>query len=485
MINLIKDVGRRKVDSENVIHWLATRETTVCSSSAAFLQQQRRLHLTILPNFSENRVNIPNQSFVRRFSPDGKILIAFSKNQLNVEVYQFRGSSAGNELYQNSCKNADAKNQIFEVFFVKICSIPVVSTDQELLNRECSVFLDSGRYVIVGSSGAVEGPFPHMYDTFRNNESLLLHHLFPLENYTVYLVDLHCGQVTDACKFKCDKIFLSHNQGLSLCGSRLAILSVQHQTVHLFELSAGAFIPYLDIGRFCYQDDISVYMYIESRNENESDPSGSTHWPFLDKWINSLKHRFLCRIMSQAVKQCTTRDSTPLMLFFRRFTYLASLRIWKMQMLDKCTLLLKYAAEDVVTNRKTDAISEPAFFAVYDIDSTDMIEVYENTSKDFLRLYERHADEFCSSVSQPLSAIICNVSNCPFTRAVHMEWKKKMTLAKNGGATEATKVLLSQLPVCAQSFTSSPYLDMQLFCYDEKFISTLEKPKLLQDDPLR
>ena len=485
MMNLIKDVGQRNFDSQNVIHWLATRETAIFSS-AGFHHQQHKLHLSILPNYSENGVNIPDLCYLRKFSPDGKILMAFSQNQLNVEVYQFRGSSTANELYQRRIESSDIKNQLFELFFVKVYSIPVVVLHPEVLNRECSLFVDSGKYVVVGSSCPVqEDPYPHMYETFRNNESLSPNPRFALEDHTIYQVDLHRGQVTDSRSFKCDKIFLSHNQGLSLCGSRLAVLSVQHQTVHLFELSAGIFVPLLEIGRFCYPDDMFVYMHTELRNERENDPVDSTHWPFLEKWMNSLKHRFLCRIMSQAKQQCTVCDSTPLSQFFRRFTYLASLRIWKMQMLDEHTLLLKYATEDVVTLRQTDTISQPAFFAVYDIDSTDIIRVYENTSDDFLGLYEQYADEFWSPVSQPSSAIVCSVSNCPFTRAVHMKFKKTITLAKYGGATEATKRLLVQLPVCAQSFSLSPYLDLELFRYDEKWISPLEKPKPLGDNPIK
>lgn len=39
------------------------------------------------------------------------------------------------------------------------------------------------------------------------------------------MIDLHNGRVTDQIKFKSDKIFLSHNQGLYLYNNTLAILS--------------------------------------------------------------------------------------------------------------------------------------------------------------------------------------------------------------------------------------------------------------------
>ena len=103
-------------------------------SYAAFHHHRQGLHLSILLNFSENRVNYPDQCYVRKLSPDRKIVIAISQNQLNVEIYRFRGSSAGNQLYKKSHKCADAKNQLFEAFFVKVCSIPVVSADMSSAN---------------------------------------------------------------------------------------------------------------------------------------------------------------------------------------------------------------------------------------------------------------------------------------------------------------------------------------------------------------
>ena len=37
--------------------------------------------------------------------------------------------------------------------------------------------------------------------------------------------------------------------------------------------------------------------------------------------------------------------------------------------------------------------------------------------------------------------------------------------------------MLAQLPISAQSYTVSPYLDLNLFSYDEKWVSVMERPK--------
>jgi len=58
----------------------------------------------------------------------------------------------------------------------------------------------------------------------------------PLENYTLYIVDLECGVLCDTRHYLCDKIFLSHNQGLYLYNDTLAVLSVQQQIVHVLHI---------------------------------------------------------------------------------------------------------------------------------------------------------------------------------------------------------------------------------------------------------
>ena len=61
----------------------------------------------------------------------------------------------------------------------------------------------------------------------------------PLEDYTIHCVDIEVGVHCDSLKFKNDKIFLSHNQGIYLYKDILAILSVQHQTIHIYQLDTG------------------------------------------------------------------------------------------------------------------------------------------------------------------------------------------------------------------------------------------------------
>lgn len=70
-------------------------------------------------------------------------------------------------------------------------------------------------------------------------------------------------------------------------------------------------------------------------------------------------------------------------------------------------------------------------------------------------------------------------------RESHQKFKNTIINAKFGGTTEANKRILAQLPVAAQSFTSTPYLDTSLFSYDEKWVSPMERPKVVGEYPIR
>lgn len=476
---MLGEIALAKRPSRNVVAQLMYRQSTIMSP-CQWYYHHRNFYNTIVPNYTENQVLIRDKCYPRKFSPDGKWLLAFSLDQHNVEVYRFNGSCAANELYNNTELHQQVQSKLFNLFFTHTCSI-MVSQTIEVLNRECSLFTPDCRYIVVASSVSIMDDQPAMNDTFKNNESLSPNPRFLLEDYTLYVVNLNCGYVSDSHAFKCDKIMLSHNQGLSLCGYKLAVLSAQHQTIHLFEVISGQFVPLQEIGRFCYPDDNLVFGEPNLNNNCITDIDFNDN-PFFEKWLNSLKHRFLCCILKRAQFDS---DAECLQQFYRRFDYYNSLRIWKIQFIDQEMLLLKYTTEDIITLKQTDVISQPAFFAFYDMATTEIITVYENTSLQFLKLYESHADEFRTAVSHPLAYNVSSVSNCPHGRALHMKFKQTITNAKYGGINEATKRLLVQLPMCSQLFSCSPYLDLSLFKYDDKWISQLERPKPCGDAPVK
>ena len=484
---LLRGSHRKRGTSQNLVHKLWQRQLLVGGSPAQVYYHSRSIYHCIVPNHTEQGVQ-PPPGFLRKFSPDGQFLLAFSNDQRNVLVYDYRGASAGQVLYAHGCSQEDIRLHLFDVFFRPRYSIPVAQNGEHL-NRECSLFTEDCQYMVVVSSAVIpDDLLPPMLDTFRNNESVSFNSQFPLEDYTLYLVDIVGGVVADSKPFKCDKINLSHNQGLSLCNSRLAVLSIQQQTVHVFEISNGAFITLQAIGRYCYPDDSLVcsesYALGSLEQEVLTSSSDSEH-PFLEKWYTTLKHRLICFLLTQAEKMSSPANRYPLENFFRKYNFLSSLRIAKMQLLDEFHLLMKYSSEDVVTLRQSDLSLQPSLYVIYNIITTQILSVHENTSKELLQIYEAHVDSFRAPVSHPLCRGTSSLSNNPHSRALHMKFKQTITSAKYGGSMEATRRLLGQLPVCSQSFSNSPYLDLALFSYDDKWISPVERPKPCGDNPVK
>lgn len=298
---------------------------------------------------------------------------------------------------------------------------------------------------------------------------------FPLEDFSIHIIDLQNGKLCDTRLFKVDKIHMSHNQGLYLYKDMLAVLSVQHQIVHIFQILDGMFVDFRKIGRFCFEDDAYFFQSVFPVER-----------PFREKYINSLKHRILAFLYRRAQRiAAQTKDPYEIRKFYQYFDNFQNLRIWKMQLLDETHLLLKYASEDMVTLKITDPNSEPSFFVIYNIIESKVLAIYENISRELLDLFEQFSDSFRNACIHNEVKFTCSASNNIFARLIQHRFKQTIINAKFGGKIEATKRLLAQIPISAQSFSSSPYLDLSLFSYDDKWVSAMERPKPFGEYPIR
>lgn len=185
----------RRVQPQNIVIRLAEREIFGCKKPGTHFHTARRFYQNVFPNYTLINVEKP-PCFVRKFSPDGKYLIAFSSDQTCVEIYMYRGAGAAGDLLHNADekdkKNFDVKHKIFDRFF-KVCRnlkkylnklltnvdllqlkhVVNICSSTEQLNRECSLFTEDGRYVIVGSATFLPEPVrPHFYEIYTNNESV-------------------------------------------------------------------------------------------------------------------------------------------------------------------------------------------------------------------------------------------------------------------------------------------------------------------------
>ncbi|KAJ8898001.1 hypothetical protein PR048_003361 [Dryococelus australis] len=312
----------RNIPPQNIVTRLINRETYGCRKPGTHFHVAREFYQNIFPNFTIVNIEKP-PCFLRKFSPDGKYLIAFSSDQTSLEIYLYLGCSAAADLVHGlrgeyiGIKNDRHSNQIrvqvFERFFKLKCAVNVAQSGEQL-NRECSLFTDDGKYVIVGSAAYLPDDHrPRFHSVYSNNEAVTPNYRSPLEDYSLHLIDLEKGRLCDTRTFKVDKIFLSHNQGLYLYKDTLAVLSVQHQTIHIFQLLDGMFVNIRTIGRFCYEDDEYLISAVGSQGNTTGTQSQRA---FRETTINSLKHRLLVFLYRRAAR---IRESTGNPYELRKF----------------------------------------------------------------------------------------------------------------------------------------------------------------------
>lgn len=87
----------RKIGPQNVVVRLRRRETMGCPFPGTHVHTARQFYQNVFPNFTVMNVEKP-PCFLRKFSPDGKYLVAFSADQTSIEVYDYCGASAAADL---------------------------------------------------------------------------------------------------------------------------------------------------------------------------------------------------------------------------------------------------------------------------------------------------------------------------------------------------------------------------------------------------
>ncbi|XP_015795436.1 DET1 homolog [Tetranychus urticae] len=494
--------------NQSIIHRLRNRELVDHSSRSCHRQIQRSLHEHIYPNMTVINIERP-PCIVRKFTPDGKRLIGFSYDQVSIFIYEYLGPDRANDLLENvrltddfiedNGENRDSLfTNIFKRFF-KLKHIIKLAQNDEKLNRECSLFTFDSRYVIVASSAPIID-MPNYYDVLRNNESVSVNVKFFCEDYIIYLIDIKNGKKCDQIVLKTDNISLPHNQGLYLYDDILAILSVQHQTIYLYRLDdckivGKTFIEVNSIGRFCYDDDpfVSTLHNTETRplSPSSSDSSNASASSYLDSQFDTpthpyhevsfcaMKHRILAFFYRQAQSQAKEKSNPELLLtFYRKFDEYCGLRMSKMQLLDRDHLLIKYEFGELVAQRLGDQTGFTSYFVFYQISKAKILDIYSNTSNELAQLFENYCDYFRNTHTLYNQAICSSTNNFYARECLH---RFKNITNRDHGSEETTRRVLSLLPLSAQSYTPSPYLDLSLFKYDDRWISPLERPKVCSE----
>ncbi|KAG2597852.1 hypothetical protein PVAP13_5KG244107 [Panicum virgatum] len=309
--------------------------------------------------------------------------------------------------------------------------------------------------------------------TAQSNDSTAaegaIHGVPSIEKITFYLVRLEDGVVLDEKAFCNDFINLAHSIGAYLYEDLLCIVSLRYQTIHILQIrDSGNLVEVRRIGAFCREDDeLFLHSHVQSG--------------YGGSFLPGIKQRLLSYIFRKTWNEVPdqTLKVQHLKKFYFHFQDYVDLIIWKVQFLDRHHLFIKFGSVDGGVSRSTD--QNLAFFAVYNMETTDIVSLYQNSSEELYSLFEQFYDhfhanpqdsshgKFISSHSNDIHAFdqLCTIKN------------------KASSSSQFVKKMMASLPYTCQSQSPSPYFDLSLFRYDEKLISAIDRHRHCTEHPIK
>ncbi|XP_076955857.1 light-mediated development protein DET1-like [Bidens hawaiensis] len=448
------------------------------------VHRARRFYENIVPSSTIYDVECPDHSF-RKFTEDGKYLISFSRNHQDLIVY--RPTWLSFSCKQEDCDSQDLpqKAKKFESFFTQLYSVPLASAN-ELICKDFFLYAESNQFGLFATSTA------QIYDAPATGGAI--QGVPSIEKITFHLLRLEDGVVLDERVFCNDYINLAHSMGVFLFDDLLAIVSLRYQRIHILQIrDSGSLVDLRAIGEFCREDD---ELFLNSSTQASADKRGPQHMltnnivnvPHTEQpaqespFLSGIKQRllsFIVRGIQNEEKDEIMRIQTLKKKFYFHFQDYVDLIIWKVQFLDRHHLLIKFGSVDGAVSRNAD--SHPAFFAVYNMESTEIIAFYQMSSDELYLLFEQYCDHFhIPSKSSPYMNFISSHSN-----NIHALEQLKSSKNKATSFPLFIKKVLVSLPFNCQSQSPSPYFDQSLFRFDEKLISAADRHRQSTDHPIK
>ncbi|KAB1218204.1 Light-mediated development protein DET1 [Morella rubra] len=438
----------------------------------------RRFYENLVPSYTIYDVECPDHSF-RKFTEDGLYLISFSRNHQDLVVYRPTWLSF-------SCKeeNCDAhdlppKAKRFETLssahMQYLVTNSVITWFQHLLSSSCKdffLYLESNQYGIFATSTT---PIHDASATGGGIQGVPY-----IEKITFHLLRLEDGSVLDEKVFHNDFVNLTHNMGVFLYDDLLAIVSLRNQMIHILQIrDSGNLVVVRAIGAFCQEDD---ELFLNSNAQASGKWLGGENY---DSSLKFLKRSHLkgacvtiyvlfelCEKIKQRV-QCLKKN------FYFHFQDYVDLIIWKVQFLDRHHLLIKFGSVDGGMSRNAD--QHRAFFAVYNMETTEIVAFYQNSAEELYLLFEKFCDHFHATSRHSLSMnFISSHSN-----NIHSLEQLRCFKNKASSSSQFVKKMLGLLPFSCQSQSPSPYFDQTLFRFDEKLISATDRHRQSTDHPIK
>ncbi|KAK6152095.1 hypothetical protein DH2020_014730 [Rehmannia glutinosa] len=441
----------------------------------------RRFYENIVPSHTIFDMECPDILF-RKFSDDGQYLITFSRNHQDLIVY--RPTWLSFSCREQDCHDHElpSKANKFESFFTQLYTVTLASSG-ELICKDFFLYTEKNQFGIFATSTAQIHDAPAVGGAIQGIPSI--------EKITFHLVRLEDGVILDERVFCNDYINLAHSMGVFLYDDLMAIVSLRYQRIHILQIrDSGNLVDVRSIGEYCREDD---ELFLNSsaqctpnpdRNRTHNIENGLDHNQHTPEapFLGGLKQRllsFIFRGIWNEEDDPTVRMQCLKKKFYFHFQDYADLVIWKVQFLDRHHLLIKFGSVDGGVARNTD--NHPAFFAVYNMETTEIISFYQNSADELYTLFELFCDHFHSSSKNSF------YMNFLSTHSNNIHALEQLRCNKNKASSlpQFVKKMLATLPINCQSQSPSPYFDHSLFRYDEKLISSTDRHRQSTDHPIK
>ncbi|XP_010246313.1 PREDICTED: light-mediated development protein DET1 isoform X2 [Nelumbo nucifera] len=423
----------------------------------------RQFYENLVPSCTIYDIECPDHSF-RKFTDDGRYLISFSRNHQDLIVYRPTWLSF-------SCKEEDcdfhdlpSKAKRFESFFTQLYCVSLASSN-ELICKDFFLYVESNQFGLFATSTAQIHDAPAIGGAIQGVPSI--------EKITFHLVRLEDGVILDEKVFCNDFVNLAHNMGVFLYDDLLAIVSIRYQTIHILQIrDSGNLVDVRAIGAFCREDD---ELFLNSHAQC---------MVFVDK---SKQHDLSANQVENGLQSHQNMPGTPFLSGIKQRLLSFIFRgIWNeetdhtmVQFLDRHHLLIKFGSVDGGVSRNTD--HHPAFFAVYNMETTEVIAFYQNSADELYFLFEQFCDHFHATSRNLLYMnFISSHSN-----NIHALEQLRGIKNKSSSFSQFVKKMLTSLPFSCQSQSPSPYFDQCLFRFDEKLISAADRHRQSTDHPIK
>ncbi|CAG5110662.1 Oidioi.mRNA.OKI2018_I69.chr2.g5041.t1.cds [Oikopleura dioica] len=453
-------------------------------------------------NGSLTKIIVPQNCSPKRFSPCGKYMIALGDH--SVELFRFKGSDSvvktrqkfrdekekfeGQPPIHDRTRNirlehtfSKLRSESFSKAFQHVHTYNLLRDGNKRIYREFSLFV--GRFLLVASfeqHDMTEGM--DLRDFQYSNETIGSPHdarSIKHEHYTFHLLDYQdkLRVVSDYFEMRHEFVVLYNNQGVTVHNDNLAILGLHQQQIYLFKITPdGRVVKNGQIGAVIYPGDFELLrMHPEYRRDFRETLGKS---PVL----TSFKQKLLTFLFK----------NLPHEKFWSQFSFLRHLKIWRIHLVDDDTFLIKLAAEKTILEAvspvsnpqlRSQLPSRVALFVMFEISSGEILGITENISESFYKVMIdfQHTMEFQSQPSKYKLLRTCTIHS----KSAREKYKAQLEKAKYGSRAEAIKHILWQCPPPPQVHTPSPYMRVDLFSFDDTFISSFYKPRKLPESPIR